>query len=179
MEKTKKRRTDEGVTQEAATDEVPLARENARFLQRRISQFNAPVEQSVSRTSRNNFTIMQRQADLALRAMRLSCSPEVYELRMTALQERGLTNEQIQAAVEAHRKRLQTSLYDGALVSDGTVEVEVARVATLKVEDSLLQFYRVLHRRRMAVLEGRKLPPVGSVFARLPFSGLAEGLQKQ
>jgi hypothetical protein len=73
--------------------------------------------------------------------------------------QRGLTDFEIECSLH-RRKEVVEEKYakDGLGVDD----------LGAKIKSRVLQLLRVLHRRRMAILHGHKLPPVGSLFAQLP-----------
>lgn len=75
-------------------------------------------------------------------------SPEVALDRITELNIRGLDDDQVAASLLL-RKQSMTHI-------DNDV----------KVQDSMLQLFRVLMRRKVAVLSGHRLPPLDSVFSK-------------
>lgn len=84
----------------------------------------------------------------------------VAESRLIEVATRQLTDFEIENAL---RKR-QAALLEKYGTEEGLAGDELYR----KVESRVLQLFRVLHRRRLAILHGHKLPPAGTLFARLP-----------
>lgn len=80
--------------------------------------------------------------------------------RTSELTLRGLDDEGIAGALDARRRAVeQLCLDEGRELSDGVV--------VAKVHTSIVQLHKVLLRRRLAVLQGRPLPPIESVFGRV------------
>lgn len=68
------------------------------------------------------------------------------------------------ALVEA-RELSDAAIFD-ALAARKAVMETTHLVSAQKVQDSMLQLYRLLCRRKLAVFQGQKLPAMGSFFAR-------------
>jgi DNA polymerase III delta prime subunit len=69
------------------------------------------------------------------------------------------------AIVEA-RELSDAAIFEALAARKAAMETTHELVSAQKVQDSMLQLYRLLCRRKIAVLQGQKLPAMGSFFAR-------------
>jgi hypothetical protein len=165
---------DQSVPSTLVAKRCPVSKRNAAFLRYRIDNRCAPSDQEEpSRHLAPDFAFGKLEADalLAERAMRTLVSAEEAGRRMQALDDRGLTTEKIAQQLKVHQRELEASLYGGVLATGEVCEGEVRTIAKVKVLESVFQHYKVLHRRKLSVLDGAKLAPMGSVFAQAPFGG--------
>ena len=94
------------------------------------------------------FRSIENETAFKTRELVALVSQEVVSERMSEVSLRGLDDEQVFASLLS-RKQSMTH-----------IDNEV------KVQDSMLQLFRVLMRRKVAVLSGHRLPPLDSVFAK-------------
>lgn len=98
---------------------------------------------------------------IAWREMTGTQSEEEVARRTSELTARGLDDASIAHALEQRRLAVeQLCIDEGRQLADAVV--------VAKVNASMLQLHKVLLRRRLAVIQGRPLPPLDSVFARVP-----------
>jgi len=94
-------------------------------------------------------------------------SSDVAEKRLCEVQERHLTDFEVEQCLLRRKQVLEEKYMED--VPEGTPTEHVLTPGTqLKIQDAVLQLLKVLHRRRLAVLQGHKLPPLDSVFSSLP-----------
>lgn len=152
-----------------------LSDNTRRFLNKRISEGNAPVNQTLrSCITINNYIRLQHDFDRALRIAEITLIPYEFENRMAELEKRRLTNDHITQIIQDRRRELEENLYDGILLRSSSTfdptDRATVKVAFNKVNDSLSQFYKMLHRKRMSVIEGRRLPPENSIFSQIVYN---------
>jgi hypothetical protein len=101
-----------------------------------------------------------RAEGLSARVDCLASLPEqVVQARFAEVSRRGLTDFEIECSLR-RRKECVEEKYTCEGLSSEAFEA--------KVRSRVLQLLRVYHRQRLAVLQGHKLPPLGSLFAQLP-----------
>lgn len=94
-------------------------------------------------------------------------SSDVAERRLREVQERHLTDFEVEQCLLRRKQVLEEKYMDE--VPAGTPTENVLTPSTqLKIQEAVLQLLKVLHRRRLSILQGHKLPPLDSVFAYLP-----------
>lgn len=103
---------------------------------------------------------LERVAAVAVRELATTQSPEVLETRLAHIAERGLDDDGVERALNARRLQIEEAFADEGRNDDTALGA--------KIRASTTQLYKVLLRKRIAVLQGRPLPPLDSVFARLP-----------
>lgn len=94
-------------------------------------------------------------------------SSDVAEKRLCEVQERHLTDFEVEQCL-LRRKQVLEEKYTEDVPEGTPTEHVLTPVTQLKIQDAVLQLLKVLHRRRLAVLQGHKLPPLDSVFSSLP-----------
>lgn len=101
-----------------------------------------------------------RAGGVTARVELMASMPDVVaQARLSEVAARQLTDFEMECAL--HRRK---AVLEEKYASDGLSAEELAA----KIKSRVLQLFRVLHRRRLAILNGHKLPPVGSLFAKMP-----------
>lgn len=145
----------------ARQDALRLEMELSRLLPRRVSTLcdPAPVP-SVHLFADDPEFAAVRMEGVTARVELLAGMPEIIaNARLSEVAARQLTDFEIECALH-RRKAVLDEKYGG----DGLSAEDLAA----KIKFRVLQLLRVLHRRRLAILNGHKLPPRGSLFAQMP-----------
>lgn len=92
---------------------------------------------------------------------------DLAELRLRDIAERRLTDFEVEQCL-VRRKGVLEEKYVEEVPAGTPLEQVLTPVAQQRIQDAVLQLFKVLHRRRLAVLQGHKLPPLDSVFGLPP-----------
>jgi hypothetical protein len=92
---------------------------------------------------------------------------DLAESRLRDIAERRLTDFEVEQCL-VRRKQVLEEKYVEEVLPGTLLELVFTAVAQQRIQDAVLQLLKVLHRRRLAVLQGYKLPPVDSVFGLPP-----------
>ncbi len=92
---------------------------------------------------------------------------DLAEVRLRDIAERRLTDFEVEQCL-VRRKRVLEEKYMEEVPEGTPLEQVLTPVAQQRIQDAVLQLFKVLHRRRLAVLQGYKLPPLDSVFGLPP-----------
>ena len=127
----------------------------------------APVASPLLYMDHDEFARIRAEALQARVDLLSGLSSDVAERRLREVKERHLTDFEVEQCLMRRKQMLEEKYI--AEVPEGTPTENVLTPAIqLKVQDAVLQLLKVLHRRRLAVLQGHKLPPLDSVFGLLP-----------
>ena len=102
-----------------------------------------------------------------MNGLRAKASSDVVASRMAELEQRRLTPALIEAALIFRRDQAYAHALEVAAELHLPPEQVSSETEVRRIHDNVLQLFRVLHRRRVAVLRGEKLPRENSVFSKV------------
>lgn len=127
----------------------------------------SPLPSSLLYMDVDEFARIRAEALQARVDMLAGLSSVVAEQRLKDIKERHLTDFEVEQCLMRRKQVLEDKYLEE--VPEGTpCEQVFTTQIQQKIQDAVLQLLRVLHRRRLSVLQGHKLPPVDSVFSMLP-----------
>lgn len=113
------------------------------------------------------FEVLRQDYEYELNGLRAKASSDVVASRMAELEQRRLTPALIEAALIFRRDQAYAHALEVAAELHLPSEQVSSETEVRRIHDNVLQLFRVLHRRRVAVLRGEKLPRENSVFSKV------------
>lgn len=113
------------------------------------------------------FDALRLDYELELSELRMKAGTSVFNARLKELERRQLTPAWIEAALKYRRNQAHVHLLEVAEELHLPPEKVTSEVELKRIHDNVLQLFRVLHRRRIAVLRGEQLPRLNSVFSKV------------
>ena len=97
----------------------------------------------------DTFVEIQRTTRYQINALIFSMPAAVVQLRHAEVDARGLDDDNMLRALRARKEAVEAHIIGN----------------DVKIQQSMLQLYRVMSRRKIAVINGQPLPPLNSVFS--------------
>ena len=114
-----------------------------------------------------DFIALRMQFEVEVRQLRMKAPAHVFAARMAELTRRQLDVDAVDLALQRRRVAAEAHAREVAEELHTPPDRRASEIEQQRIQDCVLQLFRVLTRRRMSVLRGEQLPRLDSVFAKV------------